>query len=120
VIGLVIWLGVGVAFIIGAIITRSVGLVFFGLLIAVLGGLGLLSLAKLPIRRIPAVVAGKGEHIAGAGGYYTLTIETANGRRETYSAPRSVYVKAKKGDMGIAYIKGGFLLDFKPAQVLKS
>jgi hypothetical protein len=88
-----------------------------GLAMAFGGVRGLLRLTRSPLLRLPAVVAGKREKVT-TSKYsdpviYFLTIKTEDGRTKEHTVSESVFQEVREGDAGIAYLKGGYLLDFK-------
>lgn len=101
--------------------------VLFGLagLAMVTGGVrGLVKLVKSPLQRLPAVVVGKRQKTS-TSKYsdpiiYFLTIKTDDGRTKEHTVKEEVFAAVEEGDTGVAYIKGGYLLDFKPVRLSKS
>lgn len=83
---------------------------------------GLMKLTGSPLERLPAVVVGKRQNYSsnregsGTTSYY-LTIETEDGQRKEHSVRGSLYGQVERGDAGVAYIKGGYLLDFRRVRV---
>ena len=79
---------------------------------------GLARLTRGPLERLPAVVAGKRQHYdtdsegSGSTTYY-VTLQTENGDRKEHLLPGKLYGQLERGDTGVAYLKGGFLLDFR-------
>jgi hypothetical protein len=79
--------------------------------------------AAAPLERLQALVADKRTEVSGGGDgsaattRYFVTIETGDGRRLEVGAAGKVAGKAVAGDVGIAYVKGGVLLDFERVQV---
>lgn len=84
-----------------------------GLGAVVAGFRGLAKLATSPLQRLPAVVVGKREDDS----TQYLTIETADGRKKEHSVPWKIYSELEGGDTGVAYLKGDYLLDFKPVEL---
>ena len=79
---------------------------------------GLARLTRGPLERLPAVVVGKRQHYdADSGGSgsttYYVTLQTENGDRKEHLLPGKLYGQLERGDTGVAYLKGGFLLDFR-------
>jgi hypothetical protein len=90
------------------------------------GGLrGLVRLAASPLERLPAVIVGKRQHYdrdsegSGSTTYY-VTIQTEDGERKEHLVEGRLYGEVDEGDAGVAYFKGGFLLDFKRVRVSKT
>ena len=79
--------------------------------------------ASAPLERLQALVADKRTHVSGGDGdsaastRYFVTLETREGRRLEVGTAGKVAGKAVAGDVGIAYVKGGVLLDFERVQV---
>ncbi len=87
-------------------------------LVMIAGGLrGLVRLLTSPLIRLPAVILGKREERSRSAETtsttYYLTIKTDDGREKEYHVPGRLFSKCERGDAGIAYTKGGCLLDFK-------
>ncbi len=92
----------------------------------VIGGLrGLVKLASSPLERLPAVIVGKRQHYSsnskgsGSTSYY-VTIQTEDGERKEHLVQGRLYGEVERGDVGVAYLKGGFLLDFRRVRVPKT
>jgi hypothetical protein len=78
--------------------------------------------AAAPLERLQALVADKRTEVSGGGDSaattrYFVTLETGDGRRLEVGTAGKVAGKAVAGDVGIAYVKGGVLLDFERVQV---
>jgi hypothetical protein len=91
-----------------------------------IGGLrGLVKLATSPLERLPAVIVGKRQQYdtdsrgSGSTSYY-VTIQTEDGERKEHLVQGRLYGEVQRGDAGVAYLKGGFLLDFRPVRMTKS
>jgi hypothetical protein len=102
------------------IIFLLVGLAMVG------GGIrGLVKLSTSPLERLPSVVAGKRQEYSsssrgsGSTSYY-VTIETEDGQRKEHPVRGRLYGEVQRGDVGVAYVKGGFLLDFKRVRFPKA
>jgi len=98
----------------------------FGLggLAMVVGGIrGLVKLSRSPLLRLPAVVVGK-RHKTSGGRYSQevclLTIQTEDGNTREHAVSDTLFAEVEEGDTGVAYLKGGFLLDFKRVRVPKA
>lgn len=94
-------------------------LVPFGL--AAVGALGLVGSLKKSadisggkLERLPSLVSGKrkDEDDDGPDDYY-MTLEHEGGRRKEYRVPGDVYGASKEDDYGVAFLKGGYLLEFQ-------
>lgn len=92
----------------------------------VIGGLrGLVKLATSPLERLPAVVVGKRQQYdreskgSGSTSYY-VTIQTEDGERKEHLVQGRLFGEVERGDAGVAYLKGGFLLDFRRVRVSKT
>jgi hypothetical protein len=76
---------------------------------------GLAGLTSRPLERLLAVVVWKSEEYdtgSGSTSYY-VTLQTENGNRKEHLVPGKLYSQLERGDTGVAYLKGGFLLDFR-------
>jgi hypothetical protein len=96
--------------------------VFVGLLMVIAGLRGIVKLAASPLERLPAVVIGKREHYSsnsdGSGSTsYHVTIEVEGGERKEHQVRGALYSSVERGDAGVAYLKGGFLLDFRRVRI---
>jgi hypothetical protein len=85
----------------------------------VMGGIsGLARLTGSPLERLPSVVVGKRQHYdtdsegSGSTTYY-ITLQAEDGNRKEHLVPGKLYGQLERGDTGVAYLKGGFLLDFR-------
>lgn len=85
----------------------------------VMGGIsGLARLTGSPLERMPSVVVGKRQDYdtdskgSGSTSYY-ITLQTEDGSRKEHLVPGKLYGQLERGDTGVAYLKGGFLLDFR-------
>lgn len=88
----------------------------------VAGGLRVLvRLTTSPLLRLPGVVLGKREERSRASESssttYYLTIKSDDGREKEYPVSGRLFSKHERGDVGVAYLKGGCLLDFKSLQL---
>ncbi len=92
-----------------------------GLALAVGGAVGLMRLTRSPLERVPAVVLGKRDKPAprssGETTIYFLQIRTDDGRSKEHTVNQGTYESVHEGDTGIAYLKGGYLLDFKSVRL---
>ena len=88
----------------------------------IMGGIrGLTKLSTSPLHRLPAVVVGKREKTS-TSKYsdpviYFLTIKTDDGLTKEHKVGENIYNEVDMGDTGVAYLKGGYLLDFKPVRL---
>lgn len=79
---------------------------------------GLVKLTTSPVERLPAVIIGKRQRYSsssrgsGSTSYY-ITIETEDGERKEHSVRGRLYGQVERGDAGVAYLRGGYLLDFR-------
>jgi hypothetical protein len=92
--------------------------VLVGLGIVVTGIRGAVKLSTSPLERVPAVVAGKRQEYSssseGSGSTtYYLSIETEDKQRKEHRVRGRLYGEVERGDAGVAYLKGGYLIDFK-------
>jgi hypothetical protein len=82
----------------------------------IVGGLSCLAqLAESPLERLSTVVMGKIEsptRIPGVHSHHLALLTSTQGKRAV-RARGALIKELGKGDAGIAYVKGGFLLDFK-------
>lgn len=86
---------------------------------------GLIKLATSPLERIPGIVVGKRHEYSsssrGSGSTrYYVTIEAEDDQRKEHSVRGRVFGELQRGDTGVAYVKGGYLLDFKRVPVPKA
>lgn len=85
----------------------------------IIGGIsGLARLTGSPLERLPSVVIGKRQDYStnskGSGSTtYYITLQTEDGNRKEHLVPGKLYGQLERGDTGVAYLKGGFLLDFR-------
>lgn len=76
-----------------------------------------------PLQRIPAMVLDKrmkvssGDH---SHTYYYVTLEFRGGKRQEYNAEGKLYGLINHDDMGVAYTKDRWLLDFRRLAVERS
>ncbi len=90
----------------------------FGLWMAIKSAGKAASFAGARLRHLPALVAGERTEVSGGGQNssatttYFATIEFATGRRDEYEVHARLSGRLAPGDMGIAFIRGGHLLDF--------
>lgn len=76
-----------------------------------------------PLQRIPAMVLDKrmkvssGDH---SRTYYYVTLEFRGGKRQEYNAEGKLYGLISHDDMGVAYTKDRWLLDFRRLAVERS
>jgi len=98
---------------------------FLPLAIVIFGGYGMSKqLSKTtrahsaPLERLPALAADERTRVSGGGQnqsaktHYYATLQFADGSRRELDAFSNVAGKITRGDMGIAYIKGEFLMAF--------
>jgi hypothetical protein len=103
--------GVGFALVIAAI----------GLAMAVPAGLRAASFSRAPLQRVAVLVADERTKISGGGNdssastTYYATLEQADGSREEFEIDARLAGSIAPGDFGVAYVKGGLLLDFRRA-----
>jgi uncharacterized protein (DUF58 family) len=75
--------------------------------------------SRAPLKRVPAAVAGERSQVSGGGQNtsastsYFVTLEFKGGRRKEYSAGDELAGKLSAGDIGVAYLKGRVLVDFR-------
>jgi len=104
-----------------AAVVISVVVLTAGLAITLTAGLRAQSFARSPLQRVPAFVADERTKISGGGGdsgastKYYATLEQADGQREEYEIDGRLAGSVAPGDFGVAYLKGGLLLDFRRA-----
>ena len=95
-----------------------------GLAMAVGGVWGLAKITRSPLERLPAVVLAKREKPAprssGETTIYFLTIQTEDGPSKEHTVSEKTYEAVDEGDTGVAYLKGGYLLDFKRVRLRKA
>ena len=60
-----------------------------------------------------AVRGGGGKHGSSTTTHYYVTLELRNGERQEIEAREKLYGKITKDDVGVAYIRDGFLLDYR-------
>ena len=89
--------------------------------IAILRKMG--NFSRAPLQREPALVAGERTEVSGGGRDsssstdYFITLEFPGGRRREYTTQGKVVGKVSEGDLGVAFLKGDFLLDFERLRV---
>jgi hypothetical protein len=72
-----------------------------------------------PLESRPALVSGERTMVTGGGRdssastSYFVTLEFEDGRREEYRTTGKVTGEVREGDLGVAFVKGGYLLDFR-------
>lgn len=94
-----------------------------GLGIAIWSFSRLLGLSGPPLKRLPALVVGErasladgsGDTVGGAG--YHVTLQYENGFRREYRTDGAVVGLIGKGDVGVGYVKGNWLLAFAVVRV---
>lgn len=105
-------------------------LVLFPLAFLGIGVLGLgrmlkraATLARAPLLHVPALVVDERIHVSGGGENssahttYYVSLESADGRRAEYESRGELNGQIAPGDMGLAYLKGENLLDFRRVPV---
>jgi hypothetical protein len=68
--------------------------------------------ASTPLERVLAVVADRSGQPTGERKHY-VTLERIDGEKREYRASRELAAKLEGGHVGVAYLKAGFLLEFK-------
>ncbi len=92
--------------------------VLVGVVMMGAGVRGLVKLSTSPLERLPAAVVGKRQDYSsssrgsGSTSYY-ITIETEDGHRKEHTVRGRLYGEVERGDAGVAYLRGGYLLDFR-------
>lgn len=66
--------------------------------------------ASTPLERVLAEVTGDSGQ---PGSRHYVTLERIDGEKREYRANRELAARLKAGDGGVAYLKAGFLLDFR-------
>jgi len=90
-----------------------------GLWMAIRAGSRAASFAAAPLERTPALIVGKrthgsgGGHEAGARTRYYATLEGAGGARSECEVAARLWGEIAAGDFGLAFMRGGRLLDFR-------
>lgn len=80
-------------------------------------------LSSAPLKREPALVVDERVKVSGGSGNssastrYFITLQDRNGRRTEYAANDKIASSVTEGDMGFAYLKADFMLDFKRVEV---
>ena len=87
-----------------------------GVLMVAAGAPGLVKLATSPLDRTLAVVVRKRRGFP-PGTLYFLRVRTDEGETKEYRVGKRLFREFEKGVTGIAYTKGGYLLDFKPVRL---
>lgn len=73
--------------------------------------------ARSPLQRFPALVVDERTKVQGEGssasrtGYFT-TLQLQDGERREFRTRESVFAELTGGDIGVAYVKAGLLIDF--------
>jgi hypothetical protein len=81
------------------------------------------SFSRSRLARLAAAIAGERTRVSGGGGNsharttYYVTLQGPGGRRHEFDASDRVSGMVTTGDVGIAYVKAGVLLDFKRVRV---
>ena len=92
-----------------------------GLLVAFGVGAKALRFVNAPLLRVPALIVDERTAVSGGGRNssastsYNATLEAADGRREEYRIDGRLAGRVAPGDYGLAYLRGGILLDFRRA-----
>jgi len=79
--------------------------------------------SRAPLQREPAMVVGERTEVSGGGRNssssttYFVSLEFPGGRRNEYRTQGPVVGKVSDGDVGVAYLKGEFLVDFERLRV---
>ncbi len=79
--------------------------------------------SRAPLQREPAMVVGERTEVSGGGRNssssttYFVSLEFPGGRRSEYRTQGQVVGKVSDGDVGVAYLKGEFLVDFERLRV---
>jgi hypothetical protein len=95
--------------------------VVFGLAMAIGIGAKAVRFARAPLLRVPALIADERTEVSGGGRNssasttYYATLEAADGVREEYRIDGRLAGTVAPGDYGLAYLRGGVLLDFRRA-----
>jgi len=90
-----------------------------GLAMAITGGVKASRLANAPLLRVPALVVDERTQVSGGGNNssastsYFATLEVADAGREEYRIDGRLAGSVAPGDYGLAYLRSGFLLDFR-------
>jgi hypothetical protein len=84
---------------------------------------GFAKLSRSPLLRVPAAVVAKRQK--SSGGRYSqevclLTVQTEDGPRKEYPVSDTLFGEVEEGDTGVAYFKGGYLLDFRRLRVAEA
>jgi len=95
------------------------GLVILGAIPLAIGLYNLLKLGDSPLKCLPAIIQNKsdsyyaGDYMANWGAALLVCIETNDGDTKHYSVNLRLFKKIGQHDIGIAYVKGDQMLDFK-------
>lgn len=107
----------------GAVALFPLLFVLIGVGISIGGLVKIVRFSNAPLRREPACVTGERTQVSGGGrnrsastSYY-VTLEFPDGRRHEYRTKGSVVGEVSEGDLGMAYLRGGYLLDFRRVRV---
>jgi hypothetical protein len=95
-----------------------VALLAFGLFFVVASARRAARLTRGALARVPARIADERTAVSGGGDSqvqtrYFVSLESEHGTREEYEVDASVASKVAPGDVGVAYFKGGILVDFQ-------
>jgi hypothetical protein len=119
------WISLGLVFVTLAIIgrfesTATVVLIVLGAYPLIIGMYDLMKFGASPLKRLPAIVIHKSKKVypgykrGGSGGAILLVfIETRDGHMQHYHVSLKLFLKIEQEDIGIAYIRGEHILDFK-------
>jgi hypothetical protein len=89
-----------------------------GIGIGVTGIAKWIAFANAPLRVFPSYVVAKRTHVTGgknSSTSYFVTLESERGARTEHKATGSAYGLVREGELGVAYVQGGHLLEFRAA-----
>jgi hypothetical protein len=129
-VGGVVFAAIALALSSGFVNNEFFGLMRFMPLLFVAVGVGMVifylsrmtKLVSSPLERRTALIADKRTEVSGGGNSdartrYFVTLEFKDGRREEYDVSGDLTGQVASGDVGVAYLKGQTVLDFRRLQV---
>jgi len=120
-----LWMSLGLVLITLGIVGKSdseaaAALIVLGAYPVIVGTYDLLKFRFAPLKCLPALVAYKSKEVnpvyvdGGSGGAAMLVcIETRDGNRQEYNVSLELFDEIEQEDIGVAYIRGAHMLDFK-------
>ena len=123
------WMSLGLVLVTLGIVGKSdseaaAALIVLGAYPVIAGTYDLLKFRFAPLKCMPAIVVYKSKQVSaeyteGDGGNAVLIacIETRDGHKQEYKVGLELFDKIQQEDIGVAYIRGGHMLDFKKVKL---